>query len=682
MRVAIDVVKNLTSQKLHPEEPGQPSSVALAFQPNRANMAKISNCLAGLSKVSHRHYEWDGDVFKALVLRHQSHVGNGKRYDAVAVCKFWDGEPQQPSGVITRDAAGNIRHFEGPTNHTPILTEPPPQSNQTQPDASSDTPIASTSAVQGVESTVPIEPPRNPLRTPADPLALGATVGPGLQGEPSLPKQPRWASANLFPILLEAFLRGENWGTNKRKEMVSAHALEGEKQLVNWFKNSKQKHKVAWGSQNARSVLVSTPSVIVGVGSSTVQSETAEGGTSPPTASAFVAEPIVTNVSEAVGPNATQSTASDTSPPAASTSRAEPVVTNVSETVGPNAAQSTAGDTSPPAASTLVAEPIVTNVSETVGPNVALGSNRRRTKGGGGSKKRKPVYASAQAKREAQLVDVQKKVLSRAKVEGMTKQTQVKYKYRIHQNKGSLCPVEGCSRLIIGGASGLSLSIAVAKHLRANKCSSGSNPFRLGKGGLNTLKSFKDRRRKAIQDSSVSSMKLMHAGVTNTLPIETALKNGPDAGVYKLNNGEEHRVACVPLGFACKPKKRGKRTYTQAQLSFIKWCYYEGVPGQHGGNAAKKYSSQRAQDEMCLHGTPEGAKLHPSSEYWRLTPDIAAGNKATFPVRERIDHWVFKQWFCNPTDKFANSIKSQQKRAVASIDEIVETVVDDDADDV
>ena len=162
--------------------------------------------------------------------------------------------------------------------------------------------------------------------------------------------------------------------------------------------NSKQKHKVAWSSKNAWSVLVSTPSVTVGVGSSTVQSESAEGGTSPPVASACVAEPIVTNTFETVGPNAAQSAA---------------------------------------------------------------------------------VYV-----------------------------------------------LEGCSRLIVGGP------IAVAKHLSRKECSSGSNPYRRGKGGLNTLKIFKDRRRKAIQDSSVSSIKLMHAGVTNTLPTETALKKGPDQCIY------------------------------------------------------------------------------------------------------------------------------------------------------
>ena len=287
-------------------------------------------------------------------------------------------------------------------------------------------------------------------------------------------------------------------------------------------------------------------------------------------------------------------------------------------------------------------------------------------------KTKKPVFATAVAKRQAQLTTVKQKAARRANAENMTNKSKAKYVHRINQNKGQLCPTEGCSRIIVGG------QIAVAKHLRRNQCSSGSNPHRQGKGGLDVLKSFKDRSRKAIQDSSVSSIKLMHKGVTNTLPTENALKNGPDASVYKLLSGEEHSVACVPRGFACKPKKRGKRTYTQAQLTFIEWCYCEGVPGQHGGNAAKKYSSQRAQDEMCLHGTTEGAKLHSSSAYWRVKPDSATGNKATFVVRERIDHWVFKQWFCNPNDKFANSIKSQRKRAVASIDDIVDTVVDDD----
>ena len=63
------------------------------------------------------------------------------------------------------------------------------------------------------------------------------------------PKQPKWASENVYPILLEAFVRCPNRHTNKRKESFSAHALGGEKYLVTWYRNSKQKHKVAWGSK-------------------------------------------------------------------------------------------------------------------------------------------------------------------------------------------------------------------------------------------------------------------------------------------------------------------------------------------------------------------------------------------------------------------------------------------------
>ena len=81
--------------------------------------------MKGLSKCSHRQYEWDVDGnFVALVLRHQSNIGAGRRYTAAQVQNMWEnGQPQQPSGVITMDATGKIRQYAGPRNGSSIITD-------------------------------------------------------------------------------------------------------------------------------------------------------------------------------------------------------------------------------------------------------------------------------------------------------------------------------------------------------------------------------------------------------------------------------------------------------------------------------------------------------------------------------------------------------------------------------
>eukprot|EP00959_Pyramimonas_sp_CCMP1952_P365038 7644125-Pyramimonas_sp.AAC.3 len=58
-----------------------------------------------------------------------------------------------------------------------------------------------------------------------------------------------------------------------------------------------------------------------------------------------------------------------------------------------------------------------------------------------------------------------------------------------------------------------------------------------------------------------------------------------------------------------------------------------GVKGPHGGNPAYKYSSDRAANEMRLHGTEAGRALHPDEPY-RL--DVRHDGGRTFGVRELI----------------------------------------------
>jgi hypothetical protein len=156
-----------------------------------------------------------------------------------------------------------------------------------------------------------------------------------------------------------------------------------------------------------------------------------------------------------------------------------------------------------------------------------------------------------------------------------------------------------------------------------------------------------------------------------------------DNGQYTLLSGGLHVVEAIRRGFACKARKRSNRVYTERQLDFINWCYFEGVKGDHGGDPAKKYSADRAADEMRAYGTTAGVALHPTAAYWKLSSSTASNTAAPFCIRELMDHWLFKQWFSNTVQTFKTAINNARKKQVACIADLPENanVEDSDVDD-
>ena len=241
---------------------------------------------------------------------------------------------------------------------------------------------------------------------------------------------------------------------------------------------------------------------------------------------------------------------------------------------------------------------------------------------------------------------------------------------RVDQNLGMQCPVQGCNR-VVRAITLAKREVKIARHLSRSECSNGSNPSRRGKSGPGEVHSLRDRGRLCMRDSGVTNVKWMR--VDKSTPAED-LHLGPNAGKYKRCDGDDCRISPVARGYACKPKRRTTRSYTIKQLDFIEWCYMQGVPGVHGGSAATKYSSDRAESKMRNHGTFEGAKEHPAYEYWNPIDDVG---ERTFSVREQLNHWVFKQWFSYAPDKFKRSMIFQKKKSLVTIHEVIVDDVDD-----
>ena len=90
---------------------GLSSAYCQEFRPVRQNVRSVnSNSLKGLSLCSHRQYEWSSSgEFVALILRHQSHIGDGHRLTPPDVKKCWEGGiPVPPTGGVTISISGEV----------------------------------------------------------------------------------------------------------------------------------------------------------------------------------------------------------------------------------------------------------------------------------------------------------------------------------------------------------------------------------------------------------------------------------------------------------------------------------------------------------------------------------------------------------------------------------------------
>lgn len=227
--------------------------------------------------------------------------------------------------------------------------------------------------------------------------------------------------------------------------------------------------------------------------------------------------------------------------------------------------------------------------------------------GGGGVKVRKKIFASVELKRAAMLEEQSKKKNRQdAKQQKVADKSGALTK-RIANGSGFACPMAGCTRILLG-------QHKLGLHLMRNECSRGSNPFRKGRCPPAEYSSYQDRRRKLIQRINGEHVTNVHSRDARSGALEDAKL--ADSGEYTLLTGGPYMVEVVCRGFACKARKRSNRVYTARQLDFISWCFFEGVKGDHGGDPAKKYSADRATDEMRAYGTSGGAALHPRAEYW------------------------------------------------------------------
>jgi hypothetical protein len=519
-----------------------------------------------------------------------------------------------------------------------------------------------------------------------------------------LAKKPKWADDNLGKILLDAFAHGEIWNLKKRQSVTTEHGLDerGPKRIANWFGACRKKFKATQGSPllgvtNPDHALLGEPSALPGeppldfdptqadrelpedpalLGEPSalpreppVDLDPAQVDRELPEDPALLGEPSALPGEPLVDLDLVQADRSLPEDPALlgepSALHGEPPVD-----LDPPARADRAlpEDPAPPGEPSVDLDPAAQVDPADPGTNNAsrASKGRRRKLGGGGSKIHARVL-TAQGKRDKALM---KSSQSNKKDENAMKKVtneKIALEARIAQNFGRPCPIEGCTR-IFHAASWNACELNIAKHLSKDECTGGTNPFRKGKSGPSVVRSFKDRSRQCIRENGVSNVKWMRN--VRSIPDEK-LQLGPKAGSYKLYNGEEYRVLPVGRGYACKAKRRGARQYTTDQLKFIQWCYMQGVPGSHGGSKGNKYSSDRAEKEMRLHGTAKGSEMHSDHEYWN------GASARTFPARQQLDHWVFKQWFSCPLDKFKRSIASQmKKKAVPTSDFIVDDIED------
>ena len=163
----------------------------------------------------------------------------------------------------------------------------------------------------------------------------------------------------------------------------------------------------------------------------------------------------------------------------------------------------------------------------------------------------------------------------------------------------------------------------------------------------------------------------MSAPTTGANAVATVNKKRKDVGtelgrisVYSLlASSKVVAVEVLPLGYACKPSKRGaKKKYTPMRLTFLKWCYEQGVKDK-----AKKLTAEATDLIMEIHGTQAGQMRFPYAVFW--TAD--ANGRPTFGVRELLDVWVIKPWFSQQKGQFDKAIAkalAERERAATVTD--------------
>ena len=168
-----------------------------------------------------------------------------------------------------------------------------------------------------------------------------------------------------------------------------------------------------------------------------------------------------------------------------------------------------------------------------------------------------------------------------------------------------------------------------------------------------------DAKRKAQSSTSGTSdtlKKLFAASTTGANAVATVNKKTKDDGTELGRTVEYTLLACskviavevLPIGYACKPSKRGaKKKYTSLQLTFLKWCYEQGVKDK-----AKKLTAEATELIMEIHGTQAGQMRFPHDIFWGAN----ANGIPTFGVQELLDVWVIKPWFSQQKGQFDKAI--------------------------